>query len=74
VRDYGLMVANPFGQNAFTKGETSRIEVKPGEQFDLRFGVWIYSVNAGKTLDYAAIADAYHKIVAEQIPRPESPR
>ena len=31
VRDYGLIVANPFGQNAFTKGEKSRVVVKKGE-------------------------------------------
>jgi hypothetical protein len=62
VRDYGLMVANPFGQNAFTKGEKSRVEVKPGERFSLRFGVWIYSVNAGKTPDYAEIAKEYHRL------------
>ena len=43
VRDYGLMVANPFGQNAFTGKEKSRVEVKPGEKFRLRFGVWIHS-------------------------------
>ncbi len=43
VRDYGLMVANPFGQNAFTRGEKSRVEVKPGEKLRLRFGIWIHS-------------------------------
>ena len=43
VRDYGLMVANPFGQNAFTGKEKSRLEVKPGEKLRLRFGVWIHS-------------------------------
>lgn len=46
VRDYGLMVANPFGQNAFTGKEKSRIEVKPGEQLRLRFGIWIHSGKA----------------------------
>jgi Family of unknown function (DUF6807) len=46
VRDYGLMVANPFGQNAFTRGEKSRVEVKPGEKLRLRFGVWIHSGTA----------------------------
>jgi hypothetical protein len=46
VRDYGLMVANPFGQNAFTRGEKSRVEVKPGEKLQLRFGVWIHSGTA----------------------------
>jgi len=38
-RDYGLMVANPFGRNAFTKGEKSAVVVKKGEPFRLRFGV-----------------------------------
>lgn len=37
ARDYGLLVANPFGRKAFTKGEASRVEVKPGESFRLRF-------------------------------------
>ena len=68
VRDYGLLVANPFGQNVFTKGEKSRIEVKPGEKLDLRFGVWIYSVNTGKKPDFAGVASEYHRL--EQLPSP----
>jgi hypothetical protein len=43
ARDYGLLVANPFGQNAFTKGEKSSVVVPKGETFFLRFGVLIYS-------------------------------
>ncbi|MCE9526993.1 MAG: PmoA family protein [Planctomycetales bacterium] len=43
VRDYGLMVANPFGQNAFTGKEKSHLEVKPGEKLRLRFGVRVHS-------------------------------
>jgi len=62
ARDYGFVAANPFGQNAFTKGEKSRIEVKPGETFDLRFGVWIYSADATKQLDLAGVAKEYHKL------------
>lgn len=42
-RDYGLMVANPFGENAFTKGAKSRVPVAKGETFRLRFGAWIHS-------------------------------
>ena len=56
VRDYGLMVANPFGQNAFTRGEKSRIEVKPGEKLRLRFGVWIHS---GKVKSDEEIGKSY---------------
>lgn len=43
ARDYGLLVANPFGRNAFTKGERSRLLVKKGESLRLRFGVLVYA-------------------------------
>jgi hypothetical protein len=42
ARDYGLLVANPFGRNAFTKGEPSRVVVKRGETLTLRFGVLVH--------------------------------
>ena len=59
VRDYGLMVANPFGQNAFTRGEKSRIEVKPGEKLRLRFGVWIHSGEAPSDKEIEASYKSY---------------
>jgi len=59
ARDYGLLVANPFGQNAFTKGEKSRVTVKKGDQFRLRFGVLVYGVPAGKLPDIAAVYREY---------------
>ena len=43
ARDYGLLVANPFGRNAFTKGEKSDLVVRKGETFRLRFGVLVHS-------------------------------
>lgn len=43
ARDYGMLVANPFGRNAFTKGEKSSIVVRKGETFRLRLGVLIHS-------------------------------
>lgn len=46
VRDYGLLLANPFGRNAFTKGEKSRVIVATDESLRLRFGVFIYAANA----------------------------
>lgn len=46
ARDYGLLVANPFGKNAFTRGEKSKVVVKKGETFRLRFSVLVH---AGKT-------------------------
>lgn len=42
VRDYGLMVANPFGRNAFTGGERSAVTVAAGEKLRLRFGVFLH--------------------------------
>jgi hypothetical protein len=62
VRDYGLMVANPFGQNAFTKGDKSRIELKPGEKLELRFGIWIYSTPADNQPDFSSVAKEYHRL------------
>ncbi len=43
-RDYGLIVANPFGQKAFTKtGDPSSIPVKKGDAFTLQFAAFIHS-------------------------------
>ncbi|MBI4663333.1 MAG: PmoA family protein [Verrucomicrobia bacterium] len=42
-RDYGLMAANPFGQNAFTKGPKSKVGIARGETFRIRWGVFIHS-------------------------------
>jgi hypothetical protein len=43
ARDYGVLVANPFGVKAFTKQAASRVVVKPGETLRLRFGVLAHS-------------------------------
>ena len=42
ARDYGFLAVNPFGRNAFTKQEPSRIVVRQGETFRLRFGVVVH--------------------------------
>ncbi|QDV34379.1 Serpin (serine protease inhibitor) [Tautonia plasticadhaerens] len=42
ARDYGLLVANPFGRHAFTGGEPGRVVVDQGEALRLRFGVLIF--------------------------------
>jgi hypothetical protein len=42
ARDYGLLVANPFGRQAFTKGKPSQVVVKKGETLTLRFGVLVH--------------------------------
>jgi hypothetical protein len=43
ARDYGLLEANPFGRNAFTKGEKSQVVVEDGKTLRLRFGVMTLS-------------------------------
>jgi len=43
VRDYGLMVANPFGRNALTRGDVSKVTIPAGEPFRLRFGVFVHT-------------------------------
>lgn len=53
-RDYGLMVANPFGRKAMKQGDTSRVEVKKGERLRLRFGVLLYCAAQGQDADPAA--------------------
>lgn len=53
-RDYGLMLANPFGRNAFTGDEKSAVVVKKGESFRLRFGVLIHSAAADQNVDLDA--------------------
>ena len=55
-RDYGLVVANPFGNKAFTKGEPSSVPVKKGDTFHLRFAAFIHSTAPNEPPD---IADAY---------------
>lgn len=42
-RDYGLLVANPFGREAMKQGAKSAVTVKQGETFRLRFGAVIHS-------------------------------
>jgi hypothetical protein len=52
ARDYGVLVANPFGQNAFTKGEKSQITVRPGESLRLRFGVLVHQGDTDLPAEY----------------------
>lgn len=59
VRDYGLLVANPFGERAFTKSPPSRIVVKPGEKLRLRFGVWAHTANLDEKTNLVALSAEY---------------
>ena len=59
VRDYGLMVANPFGRRAMTGGEVSSVAVPKGESLRLRFGVLVYGHDDGKEPDFTAALRDY---------------
>jgi len=59
VRDYGLMLANPFGRNALTGGDKSSVAVKPGETLRLRFGVFVHDAPSSEEYDPAAVYREY---------------
>ena len=43
ARDYGLLLANPFGRKAFGKGDASKVVVKRGGTLRLRYGVLLHA-------------------------------
>jgi hypothetical protein len=61
VREYGLMVANPFGCEALAKGEPSKVVVQPGEPFKLRWAILIHSSPTEQDVD---INKAYEDCVS----------
>ncbi|MCL4181611.1 MAG: PmoA family protein [Verrucomicrobia bacterium] len=63
-RDYGLMVANPFGQEAMKQGAKSRVRVQRGESFRLCFGA---AVHQGRIEDVAALYQAF--LLGNRVPR-----
>jgi hypothetical protein len=54
-RDYGVFVANPFGRSALASGEPSRVEVRPNERFEIRYGALVHSSPADRPPDIARI-------------------
>jgi hypothetical protein len=52
-RDYGVFVANPFGQRSVPGGGPARLAVKQGEQLRLRFGVLLHSSTPADQFDLA---------------------
>lgn len=60
-RDYGLIVANPFGQKAFTKGDASSVLVKRSESFTLRFAALIHSSPTNQPPDLNATLKNFHE-------------
>jgi hypothetical protein len=66
ARDYGMLVANPFGRNAFGKGEKSAVSVKPGDEFHLRYGVYVHAGPIDEQPDVAAAYGTYLKLAHDQ--------
>ena len=65
-RNYGLMVANPFGRKSMKQGDVSRVEVKKGEKLRLRFGLLLHAAAPDRDVDLAA---AYRDFLS-QLPKP----
>jgi len=61
ARDYGFLAMNPFGRQAFTKEAPSRIAIKPGEVFRLRYGVVIHESAAEADYGVQAIYQEFAK-------------
>ncbi len=59
-RDYGLMVANAFGNQAFTKGEPSEVVVRRGESLRLIYGVLVHEAEEGTR---AQLEDEYQVFI-----------
>lgn len=58
ARDYGALVANPFGRKALGNGEPSKVVVEPGKSLRLRYGVLLHASAPDATTDLkAAYAD-----------------
>jgi hypothetical protein len=52
VRDYGLMVANPFGRSALASGQPSRAAIDASRPFRLRFGILIHAGDSERGVDF----------------------
>lgn len=70
VRDYGFMVANPFGRRALTGGPPSKIIVRSGEPLTLRFGILLHASDSKNGLDLQAAYRDYLEVM-ESIHRVE---
>lgn len=64
ARDYGLLVANPSGRQAFRQGEPSQVVVKPGEKLRLQFGISVHAEPQDVTPDFNAMLADYVRLTA----------
>lgn len=64
ARDYGFLAVNPFGRQAFTRGEKSRVVVKPDDVLKLRFGVAVHETTTEKEFQ----PDSVYQQFTKQLP------
>lgn len=57
ARDYGLLVANPFGRNAMTGGPASAVTVKQFEPLTLEFSLVVHFGNAMAVQDLDVLTE-----------------
>ncbi|WP_437221944.1 PVC-type heme-binding CxxCH protein [Planctomicrobium sp. SH661] len=68
VRNYGLIVANPFGRAAMQQGEPSKVTVSPGKALRLVFAVEIHE---GGEFDAASACQDFIQDVERQSASPQ---
>lgn len=71
-RDYGLMVANPFGRKAMQQGEASRITVQKNETFRLRFGVLLHASSTEEPVNLADAFQRFQRLILNRATEPST--
>ena len=68
VRDYGLMLANPFALKAFNAGKPDKTHVQPDKPFTLNFGILIHSSKSDPKDNLAGAYKNYLKLQKKHQP------
>jgi hypothetical protein len=66
ARDYGLLLANPFGRQAFGKGDVSKVVVKQGDSLRLRYGVFVHTSPDMISLNLEKAYQEYVELTSQQ--------
>ncbi len=65
ARDYGLLLANPFGRKAFGKGPASELTVGPNKPLRLCHGVLLHANSGDKRPDFGQVFKEYVRLCEE---------
>ena len=66
ARDYGLLLANPFGRQAFHAGPRSEVEIPRNTPLRLIFGVYIHSAENEHDTDVAALYRKFSRLARHE--------